>query len=633
MVAATVGLAVIALVALAGAGGLVGTATASSPTVTTAYDSIPASVPGNVPSQAFEATQTKEFGDVVRLGPGGRTLNSVRVMMSSWGCEDGGWTTLCSTTPGATFDHPLTLNIYAVLPGGQPGALLASKTTTFAIPYRPSSDTVNCTAGRWWNGTACFNGLATAVEWDFSSSPVALPGAVVWSVAYNTTHYGSTPIGESAACYAASGGCGYDSLNVGAQSFGTTALAGTDVDPDGAVLHSAWAGAYCDGGSGGTGSFRLDSAPGCWTDYRPMAEIVTTGSTDTVVVRPSATSGWGILPSGDVAVTTNNATGKVVVGPGGQSPLLPGSVEFQTKSGPGGKPQLYAPASLAGTRLSDLTSLSYQSFVSDYADGGPWLTHTLNVFIDRNGNGVDESDWHTLVYEPCYTTSCAGAVQPLNTWTTFNAITPGAIWWSTSAIPGTDFTTPFGSYVPLDSLLDAYPDATIRGIGIQAGQGSGGPPWDNFVGDLDGVAIGVSGAETVYDFEPDPVCTVDVLPPLAVGVENMVQKGRVVPVKIRVTCDGQVVAGLTPAIQLFKGDKTGMPDSAADALVTESVSGTDTTGVMRAADSMYIYNLRVPTSIGGVGLVKGNELTVRIKPFAPGDTTSAETDIVLQIRK
>ena len=123
-----------------------------------------------------------------------------------------------------------------------------------------------------------------------------------------------------------------------------------------------------------------------------------------------------------------------------------------------------------------------------------------------------------------------------------------------------------------------------------------------------------------------------VLPPLSLGVDNLVQKGQVVPVKIRFSCHGVPLNGLTPAIQLLKGDKTGQPNDAPDEVITESVSGADTTGVMRNVDSMYLYNLRVPTAINGVGLVKGNQLTIRIRPFAPGNTTS-RIDIVLQIRK
>lgn len=316
-------------------------------TSTVVYDSIPAVVPGNVPSEAFEATQTVEFGDKVRLGAGGRTLDKVRVIMSSWGCEGGDWTGTsgtCLTTPGSTFTHPLTLNIYSVV-GGGPGLLLATKTVTPAIPYRPSAFGPPCTGEAWSPdlGATCFNGFATPVEWDFSGGPVVnLPSQVIWTVAFNTSHYGSPALGELA-CFTEPGGCGYDSLNVGAKTFVGSPSVGADLDPDGVVANSTWSGAYCDGGVGGLGTLREDTAPTCWTANRPLAAITTLETSNTVVVKPNANLGWGFLADGTVAVTTNNATGSIVTGPGGLSGLLDGSVLYNTNSGPGGKPQLYAP--------------------------------------------------------------------------------------------------------------------------------------------------------------------------------------------------------------------------------------------------------------------------------------------------
>lgn len=237
------------------------------------YSSIPATLPGNVPSVGFEATSSKELGDQIGLlGVGARTVTSVTVIMSSWGCQSGSWTgspTSCVTTPGATFSHPITLNIYGVTPSGTlPGALIATKTQTFAIPYRPSADPVNCPSSptTWYNAAdaTCYNGLATAITFTLSP-PVILPNQVVWGVAYDTSHNGYSPIGESPACYSSPGGCGYDSLNVGVESL---ALIGTDVDLDGIFWNTTYGPFYCDSGSGGTGTFRQDTP--CWTGYRPL---------------------------------------------------------------------------------------------------------------------------------------------------------------------------------------------------------------------------------------------------------------------------------------------------------------------------------------------------------------------------
>ena len=222
---------------------------------TTAYNSVPIVLPGNVPSVGFEATQTSGFGDSVVLATGTDRIGaSADVVLSSWGCETGSWNGAnCATTAGATFAHALTFSVYAASSaGGAPtGAALASWTQTFTIPFRPSADAVNCVgtnAGKWYSTAAatCFNGFATKVTFDLSTNPTVLPDNLVWTVAYNTTHYGASPIGESAACYSSSGGCGYDSLNVGAESFIGLPDAGTDPSEDivvrNGVLESGWTG-------------------------------------------------------------------------------------------------------------------------------------------------------------------------------------------------------------------------------------------------------------------------------------------------------------------------------------------------------------------------------------------------------
>jgi len=273
--------------------------TAASPPVGAAggpvYSAIPAAIPGNVPSVGFEATSMSEFGDEVGLASHATTLSSARVLMSSWGCGSGSWTNgTCVTTAGTTFSEPITFNVYAVNAGHTVGALLASKTQTFNIPYRPSADLTNCTGanavtgavgantGKWFDGSTCFNGFATPITFDFTTGPaVLLPTQVIWTVAYNTSDYGSAPYGSGTACHSTSGGCGYDSLNVG--TF-TSNNAGTDTDPDGAFQRTTFAGFYCDNGAGGVGTLRLDTGvpPNCtagndWTGFTPAGELTLAG--------------------------------------------------------------------------------------------------------------------------------------------------------------------------------------------------------------------------------------------------------------------------------------------------------------------------------------------------------------------
>jgi hypothetical protein len=224
------------------------------------YNAIPSKVSGNVPSFGAEAYAWNEFGDEVGLGGTARTLQSMSVVLSSWGCESGHWYSGdCSTTPGATFSVPLTFNIYADN-SGTPGAVpLATQTQTVNDPYRPSASAI-CGDGRWYNSKdrTCYNGLPQTIKMTFSG--VTLTDQVFWSVAYDTTHSGYNPIGEPAPCFTSSGGCGYDSLNVGAKSFPNAPFVGTDTDEALAFVCRA---AGC-------------SMEGDYTGYRPLGAITAT---------------------------------------------------------------------------------------------------------------------------------------------------------------------------------------------------------------------------------------------------------------------------------------------------------------------------------------------------------------------
>jgi hypothetical protein len=270
-----IGLVAVAVVLAAGVGvGVLAPAGAAPPPVTV-YDSIGPSVPGNVVSLGYQATQTSEFGDRVGLAGTARLLTSVTVEMSSWACQTGAWNTGdCATSPSATFSHPLTITLHNVdTSTGALGSVIATKTDTFAIPYRPSADPT-CADPKQWkdSGGICNSGIAAPVTFYFDAS-ITLPEQLVWGLSFNTTSYGPAPIGASA-CSATAQGCAYDALNVGL-SEAASPTAGTDVDPNGAYWNTTTASYYCDGGAGGTGTFRNDTngTDDCWAGYRPMARI------------------------------------------------------------------------------------------------------------------------------------------------------------------------------------------------------------------------------------------------------------------------------------------------------------------------------------------------------------------------
>jgi hypothetical protein len=157
------------------------------------------------------------------------------------------------------------------------GSLVATRTQTFSIPYRPSSDPVHCDAQTWSDGHGnCYHGIAANITFDFASMHVLLPNKVIYGVQYNTSGYGPNPYGYATACNATSAGCPYDSLNVG---LGPTVNVGSEPFPGTAYQDSVTGGQYCDGGAGGTGTFRLDS-PGspCWAGFVPAVQFSATSS-------------------------------------------------------------------------------------------------------------------------------------------------------------------------------------------------------------------------------------------------------------------------------------------------------------------------------------------------------------------
>jgi predicted extracellular nuclease len=102
----------------------------------------------------------------------------------------------------------------------------------------------------------------------------------------------------------------------------------------------------------------------------------------------------------------------------------------------------------------------------------------------------------------------------------------------------------------------------------------------------------------------------NVIPPLQAGAYNVVQRGRVVPVKITVGCGG-FLSGLQPAISLRAGDFDPTVDPGDPSyVVPDSNSSADTSGVMREGDGQYVYNLAVPSNAAS-----GQLYTVLVRPF------------------
>lgn len=241
---------------------------------------------------------------------------------------------------------------------------------------------------------------------------------------------------------------------------------------------------------------------------------VATGSSvhaATVVVTPSNLGDWTLHSTDSSGIVgTGTATADIVTGPA-TPPLGTGSAHLMTSAGAGdGSAQLRNDA-WAGTKLDDLTSLSYSTYITSWnGQQAPYLT----LWLDTDNDGVrDDRLW----FEPAYSEAGAGNSNPnpqanvaLNTWQSWDVLIGMVYNDNGPAGPGSNAIT-FADYVT------ANPDATIVN---DAGQGIGGiriasgfaSPGDNFDANVDAFKIGTAAGETTYNFEtgvvPEPATVV-----------------------------------------------------------------------------------------------------------------------------
>jgi Ca2+-binding RTX toxin-like protein len=210
-------------------------------------------------------------------------------------------------------------------------------------------------------------------------------------------------------------------------------------------------------------------------------------------------SGWTEQKSGTADVT--------LAGPGDQ-PGDSGSAQFSVGANGNSAAQLRID-DYNGMLLSDLTDLSYNTFVTQDGAGGQAPYIILNIDLDGNGTTDDQ-----LFFEPVYQDGSYGTLpgstiatqQSLATgvWQTWDADDGG--WWSLNA--GT-FGPPLTS---LDAYIAAHPGARLAAPASGAGSvrlvtGFGAGAWDNFVGSVDEVSIGFNGNVDSFDFGPNAAPT------------------------------------------------------------------------------------------------------------------------------
>jgi hypothetical protein len=231
-----------------------------------------------------------------------------------------------------------------------------------------------------------------------------------------------------------------------------------------------------------------------------LASTVIPAFAATTVVTETSTD-WTTVHSTCSAIPS---TGSQVMEEGPATPPAPtGSREFRIGVN-GDSFEQYRNDDLDGLPLSQLTTLTYSTYVEQFGSGdqAPYI----NLLVDQDGNPATTTDQDQLFFEPVYQTGTyGGATVPnqgnvvLNTWQTWDADSGG--WWALS--DGT-FGPPL---ITLQSYLAEYPNAIVRDTtsgSIRLVAGCGGAAWANFIGNADNVTIN----GTTYNFElaqPGPV--------------------------------------------------------------------------------------------------------------------------------
>ena len=159
------------------------------------YNTIPSTLPVNLPSAGYEASSISELGNLIQFAGGTSTysLTSATIVMSDW-APASDWTSAINgtTITSAGFYIPLTLNLYAVGSNNSVGALLDSVTIDAFIPWRPAA-TAGCGNNYLGSDGLCHGGSLSTVTFDLAGLNV--PDTIIYGLAYNTEHYGSVPTG------------------------------------------------------------------------------------------------------------------------------------------------------------------------------------------------------------------------------------------------------------------------------------------------------------------------------------------------------------------------------------------------------------------------------------------------------
>ena len=207
------------------------------------------------------------------------------------------------------------------------------------------------------------------------------------------------------------------------------------------------------------------------------------------VVYPGNMQGWAFFDDNG-----NGGTGTLVNGPS-TPPAGLGSAELSVSASNQG--YAFGKSEFLGTKLSDLTTLSYWSY-QDASNPSNATAIALQLNVDKDVTDSDNSWQGRVVYEPYLNN---GGTVPLGVWSRWDALNGGnANWWLTKSSTVFGGNCSMSSPCTLSQLVSLYPNIgihpTLGAVIFKAGSG-----WSAFNGNVDDLTVGVNGTDTNYDFE------------------------------------------------------------------------------------------------------------------------------------
>lgn len=211
----------------------------------------------------------------------------------------------------------------------------------------------------------------------------------------------------------------------------------------------------------------------------------------TVVVTPSNMQGWAFFDDNG-----NGGSGSLVSGPA-TPPLGEGSAQLELTAANQG--YVLGNGGYSGTRLADVTSLSYSTYVQQ---GNNTVAPALQLNIDTDLTDAHVGWQGRLVYEPYYTHAVTDGTW--QTWNTLDNAQVGNVgnWWFSDAGAANTSGCTQAKPCPMSDILAEFPNIGINtqypGVVFKAGSNWPVP----FVGNVDAFTIGTVSDTTTYDFEP-----------------------------------------------------------------------------------------------------------------------------------